>query len=105
MKNHLQELEEVWLGAWQRELGPDATLTAEEQTKLHALRALEYRNSEMLSQICELTKEFCDHPDCTSVDAVKLMKSKLLELEAYKLRNEVWSLYLDIIRYEHPAPN
>ena len=49
----------------------------------------------MLGKICGLIDEFCDHPDCTTYDAVKLMKAELLELKAYKMRNEVWSLYSD----------
>ncbi len=52
-------------------------------------------HSQMLNSICGLVEEFCDHPDCTTFDAVKLMKAELLELKAYKMRNEVWSLYSD----------
>ena len=44
MTNHLHELEEVWMRAWQRELGADATLTDEEQTELHTIRQ-DYKNS------------------------------------------------------------
>lgn len=50
-------------------------------------------HSQMLGRIAALVEEFCDHPDCTTFDAVKLMKAELLELEAYKMRNEVWKLY------------
>lgn len=38
MKTPIQKLENVWLNAWQRELGPDATLTDEEQAELHKFR-------------------------------------------------------------------
>ena len=45
--------------------------------------------SQMLGMIGGLVIEFCDHPECTTLDAVKLMKAELLELKAYKMRNEV----------------
>ena len=63
-------------------------MTEERQKELEA-------QSVMLGQICGLVDEFCDHPDCTTFDAAKLMKAELLELKAYKMRNEVWSLYSD----------
>ena len=31
------KVSELWLRAWQRELGPDATLTSDEQSRLHQL--------------------------------------------------------------------
>ena len=37
----------------------------------------------MLGKICALIEEFCDHPDRTTFDAVKLMKAELVELQAY----------------------
>lgn len=51
------------------------------------------RHSVMLGQICGEVEEFCDHSDCTTLQAVQLMKAELLELRAYKIRNEVWKTY------------
>jgi hypothetical protein len=60
----------------------------------HTLDELE-KHSAMLGQICGVVDEFCDHEDCTTLDAVRLMKAEIYELRAYKMRNEVWKKYSD----------
>lgn len=47
----------------------------------------------MLSQITEVASDWCDWEECTTLDAVKLMKAEILELRAYKIKREVEDNY------------
>jgi len=51
------------------------------------------RHSIMLGQIAEVASDWCDWEECTTLDAVKLMKAEVLELRAYKIRREVEDKY------------
>lgn len=48
-------------------------------------------NSLMLSQIAGEVEEFCEHQDCTTLQAVILMKCKLKELEIKEIRNKIYN--------------
>jgi hypothetical protein len=52
-------------------------------------------NSLMLSQIAGEVEEFCEHPDCTTLEAVILMKCKLKEYEAREIRNKIYNSWKD----------
>jgi hypothetical protein len=43
-----------------------------------------------LTQISEEVAEFCDHPECTTLDAVRLMKCHLRELQAESVRQRIY---------------
>jgi hypothetical protein len=51
------------------------------------------RNSTMLGKIACEVEGFCDHPDCTTLDAVKLMSAEIMILRGKALRQSVWSTY------------
>ena len=44
-------------------------------------------HSQMLGQIASEVSEYCDHPECTTLSAVRLMKAELLELQSDRLRD------------------
>jgi hypothetical protein len=50
-------------------------------------------NSLMLSQIAGEVEEFCEHPDCTTLQAVQLMKCKLKEYEIRDIRNQIYKTW------------
>lgn len=45
----------------------------------------------MLSQIAGEVEEFCEHEDCTTLQAVQLLKCKLRELEIHEKRRAIRS--------------
>ena len=51
------------------------------------------KHSIMLGQIAEVVYDWCEWEECTTLDAVKLMKAELLELRSYKMRREVEDKY------------
>jgi len=50
-------------------------------------------NSLMLSQIAGEVEEYCEHPDCTTLQAVQLMKCKLKEYEIKDIRNQIYKTW------------
>jgi len=48
-------------------------------------------NSLMLSQIAAEVEEYCEHSDCTTLQAVILMKCKLKEYEMKETRNKIYN--------------
>lgn len=52
-------------------------------------------HSLMLSQIAGEVEEFCEHPDCTTLQAVILMKCKLKEYEIKEMRNKIYNSWKD----------
>ncbi len=50
-------------------------------------------NSLMLSQIAGEVEEYCEHPDCTTLQAVQLMKCKLKEYEIRDIRNQIYKTW------------
>ena len=64
------------------------------RTPLLSVRELE-RHSSMLSAICTEVEDWCDNSETTTLQAVRLMKAEILELRAYKIRNEVWKTYTE----------
>jgi hypothetical protein len=53
------------------------------------------KHSQMLGQIAVEVEEFCEHPDCTTLEAVILMKCKLKELEAQLKRAKIYRRWED----------
>ena len=88
MSTPIQKLEQIWLKAWQRELGPDATLTDEEQTELHKCRQEASEQEEELQvtdKLLEARQEVLDAiPECPihgsciphALEWIESMKSK-----------------------------
>jgi hypothetical protein len=58
---------------------------------IHGEQSQEYqKHSQMLGQIAVEVEEFCEHPDCTTLEAVILMKCRLKELEAQLKRAKIY---------------
>lgn len=47
-------------------------------------------NHTMLSQIAGEVDKWCEWDECTTLEAVQLMKAEIYELRAYKIRNEIY---------------
>ncbi len=62
-----------------------------EEEKIEQLES----HSRMLGQIAGVSGEWCEHCECTTLEAVQLMKAEIYELRAYKLRNEIYTLWGD----------
>ncbi len=54
-----------------------------------------HSHSIMLGQIAAEVEEFCEHPDCTTLQAVQLMKCKLKEYEIRDIRNQIYKTWKD----------
>jgi hypothetical protein len=48
------------------------------------------KGSDEISLIDKEVAEFCDHPDCTTLDAVLLMKCRLQELQSEATRQKIY---------------
>lgn len=62
-----------------------------EEDKIEELES----QSQMLCQIASASGEWCEHDECTTLEAVQLMKAEIYELRAYKIRNEIYRLWRD----------
>ncbi len=52
-------------------------------------------NTKMLGLIANEVGEWCSHSECTTLDAVKLLKAEVFELRGYKIRTEIYSTIRD----------
>jgi len=52
---------------------------------------LEVQPSLLLSQIALVVSDYCRHEECTVLDAVKLMRCRVMELEAAEVRRQIQS--------------
>mgnify|MGYP003111361447 CR=1 FL=1 len=79
------EVSQLWLLAWQRELGPDATLTSDEQTRLHQLLNAAPTPPDLVTAAREYLEAADDFVDTTAADewlrAERIMAGKRANFE------------------------